>query len=139
MEYYKHHQMLDGHLNICKECIKKNAMTRRELSPDKLREYELKRRNEANRVAARRKTTKRRRNEVDGYLSAHNAAARAVKAGKLNKPSNCEVCGDDGRIEAHHNDYSKPLEVVWLCVRCHRRIHTGKTNTAIKIKNMVNG
>jgi hypothetical protein len=27
------------------------------------------------------------------------------------------------RLEAHHTDYSRPLEVEWLCVSCHRNHH----------------
>lgn len=46
---------------------------------------------------------------------------RAVRSGKLTKGL-CEVCGSaDSR--AHHRDYSKPLEVTWLCSRHHEDAH----------------
>lgn len=35
----------------------------------------------------------------------------------------CEVCGETEHIHAHHEDYSKPLEVKWLCARHHREHH----------------
>ena len=44
---------------------------------------------------------------------------RQVVSGKLKKPKNCSTCNKRGRIEAHHTDYEKPLEVVWLCSGCH--------------------
>jgi ribosomal protein S27AE len=43
----------------------------------------------------------------------------AVKKGIVTRPSICDKCGCSGHIEAHHTDYTKPLEVVWLCKRCH--------------------
>ena len=39
------------------------------------------------------------------------------------KPSICSKCGAEGRIEAHHADYNKPLEVVWLCRIHHVEAH----------------
>lgn len=45
-----------------------------------------------------------------------------IKRGKLTKPTACEVCGKAGRVEAHHDDYSKPLEVVWCCKSCHWKL-----------------
>ena len=41
--------------------------------------------------------------------------------GKL-KPEPCEGCGDP-KAQKHHDDYSKPLEVRWLCVNCHILLH----------------
>ncbi len=44
-----------------------------------------------------------------------------IKSGKLIKSSKCENCGESPKkIEGHHTNYSKPLEVVWLCKKCHR-------------------
>lgn len=56
--------------------------------------------------------------------SAHSAIAQAIRTGKLVRPSACESCGDSRyRIEAHHDDYGRPLAVRWLCAPCHQRHH----------------
>jgi len=44
------------------------------------------------------------------------------KAGNI-IPGNCETCGTEKGIEAHHPDYNNPLEVIWLCTECHRELH----------------
>ena len=44
---------------------------------------------------------------------AHSIVTNAIYAGILKKQP-CKVCGD-AIVEAHHKDYSKPLEVEWLC------------------------
>lgn len=38
----------------------------------------------------------------------------------------CIKCGDP-KSQGHHHDYSKPLDVTWLCFKCHRLEH-GQTN-----------
>ena len=47
--------------------------------------------------------------------------SRAIKQGKLKK-SPCEVCGKK-QVHGHHDDYSKPLSVRWLCVKHHNELH----------------
>ena len=54
---------------------------------------------------------------------AHNHIGRAIKAGRIKRPNRCESCGSYGQIHAHHDNYSKPDEVEWLCVLCHRSRH----------------
>lgn len=55
---------------------------------------------------------------------AWNRVYDAVRLGRLAKPANCERCGESNqRIHAHHEDYSKPLEVKWLCPVCHNIRH----------------
>lgn len=46
----------------------------------------------------------------------------AVRDGVLT-PQPCEFCGTTERVHKHHTDYSKPLEVVWLCEAHHMRLH----------------
>lgn len=56
---------------------------------------------------------------------------KAIQKGILIRPYYCEKCGgtqlfSDGRngIQAHHSDYNKPLNVIWLCQKCHHQWHT---------------
>lgn len=53
---------------------------------------------------------------------AHSAVTYAIGAGLLIKKP-CEICDSLFDIHAHHEDYSKPLEVRWLCRMCHRKEH----------------
>lgn len=55
--------------------------------------------------------------------NAHSKLYYAVKTGKINKPLHCSSCSSQGKIEGHHPDYQKPLQVVWLCRSCHKSIH----------------
>lgn len=48
---------------------------------------------------------------------------KAVKKGIVIRPDHCLFCGSGGRIEAHHIDYSDPLNVLFLCICCHRAQH----------------
>lgn len=49
---------------------------------------------------------------------------KALKEGIITKSNACEACGrDDARLHGHHDDYSKPLEVRWLCASCHQAHH----------------
>jgi len=58
---------------------------------------------------------------------ARSAVKRAITAGVLVRPDQCSRCkkpagtGSDGRslMHGHHHDYTKPLEVEWLCFHCH--------------------
>lgn len=57
-------------------------------------------------------------------LWANAAVDTAVRAGRLKRPEACSACGQKAsRIHGHHHDYSKPLEVQWLCPRCHKLAH----------------
>lgn len=53
-------------------------------------------------------------------------ARRAVKDGRLSRPDSCESCGKSCVPQGHHDDYTKPLNVRWLCSQCHSLVHAGK-------------
>jgi hypothetical protein len=60
--------------------------------------------------------------------AAHRAVRYAVMFGRMDRPLNCSQCNREGRpgcgdIQAHHDDYSKPLDVRWLCWSCHALHH----------------
>lgn len=71
------------------------------------------------------------RQRVDQIIKPDVARARgqafdAVAAGKLRRPDVCPLCGATGEIHAHHADYSRPLDVEWMCEPCHHAAHRGQ-------------
>ena len=62
-----------------------------------------------------------RKNNSEAY-KAHWIVANAIRYGKLKKES-CVIC-ENPRTHAHHDNYSEPLKIKWLCSKCHRAHHT---------------
>jgi len=94
---------------------------RRNLEKD--REYE-RMRSVRPEVRARRAEAMRRYQNDPMLRARHEArwqVRRAVAAGRLTRGP-CETCGE-ARTQGHHDDYSKPLNVRWLCNSCHRHWH----------------
>jgi hypothetical protein len=56
------------------------------------------------------------------YL-AHVIFRNAIRDGKVARVGNCSFCGSTKNIQGHHDDYTKPLDVRWLCALCHKRWH----------------
>ena len=86
----------------------------------------------ANDPEVRRKAAERRANEREKAI-ARTELWRAIKRGVILKPASCEI-GEDclGQIEGHHDDYSKPLEVRWLCKRHHQQHHAREKKEGVK-------
>lgn len=70
--------------------------------------------------------------QVERYperVAARRAVREAVRSGRLVRQP-CEVCGSK-KVQAHHEDYSRRLDVKWLCTEHHRAAHNGMpTGTA---------
>lgn len=66
-------------------------------------------------------------NNVELSINAHIAVTKAIRDGDLIRPALCDLCGKPqqfGRVlEGHHDDYSKPLTVLWLRYPCHKQRH----------------
>jgi hypothetical protein len=108
-------------MSECKECWKARVKARR-LTDPAVRAYDRQRAKTPERVAKATATTKAWRERNPEAYKAHCALSNAVRDGKV-KRKPCEVCASTTGIHAHHKDYARPLEVVWLCARCHHRLH----------------
>lgn len=56
-------------------------------------------------------------------ISAHRKVYVAILKGEIIKSKKCNICFRKTKLVGHHNDYSKPLEIMWLCSSCHKKIH----------------
>jgi hypothetical protein len=65
---------------------------------------------------------KRQKERHPKKVKARKKLRRAVNSGRVLKEP-CQHCGATENLEAHHEDYSKPLEVTWLCKSCHIKRH----------------
>lgn len=135
-EFYKHAKMTDGHLNKCIECVKARVSKHRKANLEKIREYDRQRGSLPHRVQARKEYQQTERGKaakkrgMDAYhkryplkYASHLITAKAVREGKLKPAKSCSVCKSKKLIEGHHDDYTKPLSVRWLCQKCHKEWH----------------
>lgn len=122
-EFYQHRRMADGHLNKCKACTRVDALMHRALNMERRLEYERRRNRSEHRRRDRRRRNTRYRRAHPEREAAYGAVYGAVRAGRLTKPSACQGCGRNVHLHAHHEDYRQPLNVVWLCARCHAEHH----------------
>lgn len=63
----------------------------------------------------------REKTKISGKGKAHSAVNHALLMGRLERKP-CSICGNTSS-QAHHEDYSKPLDVVWLCRKHHQLRH----------------
>ncbi len=120
-DFYKHPNMGDGHLNKCKECTKSDSNKHRSENLEKVRAYDKERSSRPERVALHLQVTRAWRAEDKRRSKAHRAVSYAIKKGTLTRQP-CIRCGNV-KSEGHHEDYDKPLEVMWLCTPCHKQRH----------------
>lgn len=113
--------MKDGTLNKCKICTKKDVLNYRIENPEKLKNYELKRSQTQKRIDLSTRQAKKWRQMHPEKWSAHIKVNNAIRSGKIHKKP-CEVCGDV-KSEGHHDNYSRPLDVLWLCSKHHKQRH----------------
>ena len=136
-DFFKHKNKIDGRSTVCKDCAKQSDKNWRNENPQKVRER-ARRHRENNLEKEREREQKYKRNnleKVNQYNKGRHQTEfyiagwklrNAIRIGKVIKPNICNYCQAVGYVEGHHHDYSKPLDVVWLCRKCHgitRRIN----------------
>jgi ribosomal protein S27AE len=119
-DFYVHPQMLDGHLDKCKECTKNDAHIRERLHGKEIYLKEQSNLSEKQKQQRQQAQERRRAKHPEKY-KARTMVANAVRDGRLIKQP-CIKCGNL-KVQAHHADYSKPLDVVWECRKCHLEEH----------------
>jgi hypothetical protein len=120
-DFYRHPGMADGHLGKCKQCTKDDSNKYRAENLERIREYDRRRARIPERAAAAMAVNRLWRAEDVRRMKCHNAVARAIKAGRLERQP-CSVCGSAKSL-AHHESYDRPLDVVWYCQPHHKERH----------------
>ena len=123
-EFNKNRKSKDGLQDKCRECFSAYNRKHYQENRDKIRKdvHDYQRDNKMNVYLSRQKTWDSK--EKHTKVEARRLLDAALDAGVIDRPDHCQACGcssEEHRIEAHHNDYEWPLDVIWLCTPCHRR------------------
>ena len=114
----------------CKVCVcarvRKNYAEKRE----QYSEYDRMRYARPDRRASAAKSLKLHRERHPERAIARNAVSNAIRDGRLFRLP-CQSCGATTGVQAHHLDYSQPLNVEWFCFPCHRKHGHGQTTTCV--------
>lgn len=129
-EFYRHPKALDGLSGKCKECTKVGVRANYRKNRDHYVAYEQARQKNPERRQAALGYQRTRRERHPEKYHARMAVDNAVRDGRLTRKP-CEVCGTTDRVQAHHDDYSKPFDVKWLCFKHHREVEHGQVVTEL--------
>lgn len=66
---------------------------------------------------------------------AYNHVIRKIKKGEI-VPQPCSHCGSEVRPHAHHEDYAKPDDIMWLCRICHTTLHSQRRQMVKNVKQL---
>lgn len=119
-EYYPKQIRMAGDVGECKECTKARVRRRARNNPA-VQEYDRQRAKLPHRRENAQRVMREWRKASPEGSRAHRALNYSIRAGKIKKEP-CLFCGRDD-VHAHHRDYAKPLDVIWLCPKCHHRLH----------------
>jgi ribosomal protein S27AE len=122
-------------LNMCKDCVRRRVARHRGQHLERIRAYDRDRPNKAVRLANATVRNRESRIREPQKYQAKNAVNNAVRDGKLTRPAACEQCGSTFALHGHHDDYSKPLEVRWLCAACHHQYHHTPKQQLLPLEN----
>jgi hypothetical protein len=135
-EFYKKTMGLYGLHAECKTCLKEKNKIYREENPEKIKirdrcyaarlkeQYGESNTHSHVRIAERSLIGFERYAETKMQLLAGSLLNYGIRIGMIEKPDKCSNCRKIKEIQGHHSDYSKPLEVVWVCTECHAKLHT---------------
>lgn len=126
-----------SNLSSCKECVKAKVRRNRAKKADYYRAYDRKRyrdspdrkenaRKSANSPAgmiSRARYAEKIKIENPEKLKARRAISNGIRDGKIERGTACHFCASSHNLQAHHEDYDHPLDVVWLCAKCHGKLH----------------
>lgn len=123
--FYRHPNMADGHLGKCVDCTKEDVGSNYVKTRAARSAYEARRARNPERKAKQARYNQATRARNPEKYKARNAVSNALRSGKLIKQP-CHVCGSKIGVQAHHVDYSRPLDVLWECFKCHREKEHGQ-------------
>jgi hypothetical protein len=116
--FYAHPDTADGRLGKCVVCAKADVAQNYAAKRERYSAYDQRRTATEARRMQKSQAQRTYRLRWPGKIAARRAVRSALRRGDLVRQP-CSVCGA-AKTQAHHTDYSKPLDVEWLCFRCHR-------------------
>lgn len=125
-DFYNRSASKDGKAYTCKKCVYNVARQWRKVNAVIYKKHltNWKKKNHERYLELQRKSQKNYYKNNPEKVKAHAEVQSAIKNGKMARHA-CEVCGNTVS-EAHHHDYSKPLDVWWLCKKHHKMADKGK-------------